>query len=66
MTNDCIPQTKCLSVSYCPLFLSQTVIENCALCRVEHPHIFCFLLVHGLTAIFMVGELGGEDQQSGL
>jgi len=65
MTNGCISQSKCLSVSYCLLFLSQTVIENCALCRVEYPHIFCILLVRGLTAVFTVGVLGGEDQRSG-
>lgn len=62
----CIFQTKCLLVSYRPLFLSQTVIEYCALCRVEHPHIFCVLLARDLTAIFVFGKQGNEDQQSGL
>ena len=46
--------------------VSQSVTENCALCRVEHPQIFCILLAHGLTAVFVVGGLGSEDQQSGL
>ena len=52
-----------LTISGCPLFLSETILQSCTLCRLEHHHILCFLLVHGLTTILLVGELSTENQQ---
>lgn len=54
----------CLIISCCPLFLIGAVMKNCSTsCKMEHRHTLRFLFLRGLTAIFVVGELGVEDHQ---
>jgi hypothetical protein len=48
----------------CPVFLSWTIVKNCMPCTIECDHIFRFLFVRGLTIIFLVSEMGIQDQQN--
>ena len=49
-----------------PIFsVSVTGTKNCTFCSVEHNFALRFRFVCGLTTIFLLGELGMEDQQKG-
>jgi len=41
-----------------------TFLQNCTLCKVEQPHIFIYVLLSGLTNVFIVSEMGFEENRT--
>jgi hypothetical protein len=54
----------CLIISFCPLFLSRTVMKYWVLCRLEHHYSLRFVFLHGWTIIVLIGGLGVEVHQN--
>ena len=56
----------CPKILCCPLFINGTIMKKCTLCKVKHHHISHFLLMQGLTTIFLVSGMGVKGQHNGL
>jgi len=63
--NDCTNAPPYYVIRTLPaLFLSETVMKNCTLCKMEHQHILLFTFVPCFTNMLLVGGLGVEDREN--